>query len=85
MGVVMGVIHIGQRCDEGGVGTVRMGRRVVEDIGGSTRCGLESDAAVDRAFSEASACCEGARLLEGGREGNMGGGRSIFSAALRDS
>ena len=37
VGVMMGVTQIGHKADEGGVGTVRMGSSVVEDIGGSIR------------------------------------------------
>lgn len=37
MGVTMGVTQMGHNVDDGGKGTVRIGRRVVEDIGGSMR------------------------------------------------
>lgn len=83
--VMMGVTQIGHKADEGGVGTVRMGRRVVEDIGGSIRWGLSDKDDAGRAFSEDSACFDDCCFAEGGRDGSIGGGRSMFSAAFLDS
>lgn len=84
MGVTMGVTQMGHNVDDGGKGTVRIGRRVVEDIGGSMRCGWSDRDDVGRAFSEDSPCFEGC-FADGGNEGNIGGGRSMFSAAFLDS
>lgn len=74
--------QIGQRVEDGGVGTVRMGRRVVEDIIGSIRCCFSEDAVEGRCFSLVSTSF---LFVAGGREGNIGGGSSMFSAAFLDS
>ena len=75
VGVVIGATQMGQRFEVGGLGTVRMGRRVMEDIGGLVGCGFSID----------PVCFEEGCVEEDGREGSMGGGRSIFSAAFLDS
>lgn len=83
--MTMGVTQIGHSADDGGEGTVNMGRRVIEEIGGSMRWVLSEDEEVGRGFSKASVGLDGCCLAEGGREGSIGGGRSIFSAAFRDN
>lgn len=76
---------MGQSADEGGEATVNIGRRVVEDIGGSMRWVLSDDDDVGRGFSEPSVCLDPCCLAEGGSEGSIGGGSSMFSAAFRDN
>lgn len=76
---------MGQNCDEGGEGTVSMGRRVEEDIGGSMRCGLSVRADGSYIFSETCFWLESICFAVGGNEGRMGGGRSMFSAAFLDN
>jgi hypothetical protein len=79
---MIGVTQMGQSVDDGGVGTVRIGRSVVEDIGGSIRGVLSEDAVERGCFSSESTSF---RLVAGGRDGNIGGGSSIFSAAFLDN
>lgn len=80
--MVIGVTQIGHSVDEGGVGTVRMGRSVIEEIGGFMVCAFSEDAVDGRCFSSDSASF---LFAAGGREGNIGGGRSMFSAAFLDN
>ena len=82
--MTIGVTQIGHSADEGGVGTVRIGRRVVEDMTGSMRGCFSDDEDVGRAFWEASRLTE-ISFEDGGKEGSIGGGNSMFSAALRDN
>lgn len=73
---------MGQSVDEGGVGTVRMGRSVLDEIGGLTGCGFSENAVDARCFSSdpISFCFE-----TGSSDGSIGGGSSTFSAAFLDS
>lgn len=72
-----------------GRGTVRMGRREVDAMGGSIGRGFVGAVSVldFDSGSEGVGLPPGAAsaVEEGGREGRMGGGRSIFSAAFRDN
>lgn len=77
--------QMGQSCDEGGEGTVSIGRRVKDDIGGSMPCALSAADDGFCAFSDASLCLEVICFADGGSDGRMGGGRSMFSAAFLDS
>ena len=61
-----------------------MGSSVEEEMGGSMRFGISDDDDDGRFFSPDS-CFGNARLAEVGRLGSIGGGRSMFSAALRES
>ena len=76
------VTQMGHSVEEGGVGTVRMGSKVVEDIGGLMCCCFSEDAVEGRCFSFGSISF---RIAAGGKDGNIGGGRSMFSAAFLDN
>lgn len=78
--MVMGVTQMGHSCEEGGVATVRMGRRDIEDIGGSIRCGCSE--AEDNGLS---VCFSALGAVDDGNEGKTGGGSSMFSAAFLDN
>lgn len=84
----MGFPQMGQRCDVDGVGTgtVRIGRRVVDEIGGSERIDFW-EAGLDGRFVSFSSllCALFDRFGRGRRFGSMGGGSSIFSAAFLES
>jgi hypothetical protein len=80
----MGVVHIAQRPESEGSGTVKIGNSVEEEIGGSMRFNFSDDDDDGRCFS--SGFCFGKVLLmDDGRLGSIGGGSSMLSAALRDS
>lgn len=81
---MIGVTQIGHKCEEGGEGTVRIGSKEVDDMIGSM-CDDLSDVDVYCPFSKAAAFCAANCLADGGSEGRMGGGSSMFSAAFLDS
>ena len=85
---------MGQRCDvpEAGAGTVRIGRRDDEEIGGSISEALSEDEdegrfIVGSGFSGVESCFLMKRVdVDVGRElGTIGGGNSMFSAAFCES
>lgn len=85
----MFVPQMGQRCEVAGVGggTVRMGSRVADDMGGSIRFALSADdefGRFDPEFESLSSAFD-AGFVFGRRFGSTGGGSSMFSAAFRDS
>ncbi len=78
---------MGHRWELEGRGTVRIGSKVFEEIGGSTLFSFSDDDEEGRfaSLSESSGCFFEGACCVGGRLGRTGGGNSIFSAALRDS
>lgn len=80
--MTIGVTQIGQSVDDGGVGTVRIGRSVVDEMIGSMCFCLSDDAVDGRCFSFESTSFG---FDAGGNEGSIGGGRSMFSAAFLDN
>ena len=76
---------MGQSVVSEGRGTVNMGSKVEADIGGSIGLGVVFSPTIS--FSVVFVSFVDALFVdvEGGKDGRIGGGSSMFSAAFRDS